>query len=84
MNRNVVKIGLDAAMLLLLILLFKDRVISIAFHERFYRPENVVLVITGDFDFDEAERLIGEYYGGWQPGYVAPAVPQEPLLTFRL
>jgi hypothetical protein len=34
MNRNVVKIGLDAVMLLLLILLFKDRVISIAFHER--------------------------------------------------
>jgi zinc protease len=51
---------------------------SIAFHQRFYRPENVVLVITGDFDFDEAERLIGEYYGGWQPGYVAPAVPEEP------
>jgi zinc protease len=51
---------------------------SLAFHERFYRPENVVLVVAGDFDFDEAERLIEQYYGGWQPGYAAPAIPEEP------
>jgi zinc protease len=48
------------------------------FFHRFYRPENVVLVLAGDFDFDTAEALIRQYYGPWQAGYQAPAVPVEP------
>lgn len=51
---------------------------SLSFFDRFYRPENVVLVIAGDFDFDEAERLIHQYYGEWEPGYVAPQVQYDP------
>ncbi|MGK7311063.1 MAG: M16 family metallopeptidase [Candidatus Longimicrobiales bacterium M2_2A_002] len=51
---------------------------SRSFYDRFYRPENVVLVIAGDFDPAEAEQLIREYYGDWEPGYVAPEVEQEP------
>ena len=54
---------------------------SLSFHKRFYRPENVVLVLAGDFDFDEAEELIREYYSGWEPGYVAPNVVPEPPHT---
>ena len=54
---------------------------SQTFFERFYRPENVVLVVTGDFDPAEAERLITARYGDWKPGYVAPAVPAEPEQT---
>jgi zinc protease len=52
---------------------------SLSFHRRFYRPENVVLVLAGDFDYDEAEGIIRQYYGGWEPGYAAPAIPTEPV-----
>ncbi len=51
---------------------------SLEFHKRFYRPENVVLVLAGDFDPQAAERLIHQYYAGWARGYVPPAVPAEP------
>lgn len=54
---------------------------SLSFFDRFYRPENVVLVIAGDFDFEEAESLVREYYGGWEPGYVPPAIEPEPEQT---
>jgi zinc protease len=51
---------------------------SLDFYRRFYRPENVVLVLAGDFEYDEAERLIREYYSGWEPGYVTPNITPEP------
>jgi zinc protease len=54
---------------------------SLDFQRRHYRPENMVLVLAGDFDFDEAERTIRRYYAPWQPGYVAPAIPREPDQT---
>ncbi len=54
---------------------------SRSFYDRFYRPENVVVVIAGDFDFDEAEQLLSDYYGDWAPGYEAPAIPTEPRQT---
>jgi len=54
---------------------------SLDFFKRFYRPENVVVVVVGDFDFAQAEALIRQYYAGWAPGYQAPAVPAEPEQT---
>jgi zinc protease len=54
---------------------------SLDFHRRHYRPENVVLVLAGDLDFDRAERLIRQFYAPWQPGYRAPAIPTEPVQT---
>ena len=54
---------------------------SLDFYRRFYRPENVVLLVVGDFDFDEAEALIRDHYAGWTSGYVAPPVPAEPQQT---
>jgi zinc protease len=54
---------------------------SLDFHRRHYRPENVVLVIAGDFDFDEAERLIRSHYTEWAPGYVPPDIPVEAAQT---
>lgn len=48
------------------------------FYQRHYRPENVILVLTGNFDFDEAEGLIHQYYDHWEPGYVEPDIPVEP------
>jgi len=54
---------------------------SISFYRRYYRPENVVLVLAGDFDLDEAEQLIRGYYSDWQPGYVPPQITAEPTHT---
>ena len=54
---------------------------SKSFFQRFYRPENVVLVIAGDFDTEQAKGLVRKYYGGWKPGYKAPAIDSEPAQT---
>jgi zinc protease len=51
---------------------------SLSFHRRFYRPENVVLVIAGDLDYDRTEQLVHQYYDAWTPGYQTPNVPAEP------
>jgi len=51
---------------------------SKSFLARFYRPENVVVMIVGDFDQAATLALIKASYGGWKPGYVAPKVPVEP------
>jgi zinc protease len=51
---------------------------SRGFFERFYRPENVVLVVAGDFDREAALAHISDHYAGWKRGYQAPAVPGEP------
>jgi zinc protease len=50
---------------------------SRGFFHRFYRPENVVLLLVGDMDFDETEAMIHRYYDDWAPGYEAPAIPAE-------
>ncbi len=54
---------------------------SKTFYERFYRPENVVIVIAGDFDMAKARQLIRQYYSPWKPGYKAPAIEPEPKQT---
>jgi zinc protease len=54
---------------------------SKSFFKRFYRPENVVVMVVGDFDPDEALGLIEKAYADWKPGYQAPDVPVEPEQT---
>ena len=54
---------------------------SRTFYQRFYRPENVVLVIAGDFDTAAAKGLVRKYYSGWKRGYTAPAIEPEPPQT---
>lgn len=51
---------------------------SKSFFQRFYRPDNVVLVIAGDVDPAQTLALVKKYYGAWPKGYVAPDVPPEP------
>jgi zinc protease len=38
------------------------------FFRRYYAPNNLSLVIAGDFDPAEAKRLVEKYYGGIPPG----------------
>jgi zinc protease len=54
---------------------------SKSFFNRFYRPENVVLVIAGDFDPAKTLALIRQHYAGWKRGYQTPEVPVEPEQT---
>jgi zinc protease len=51
---------------------------SKSFFQRFYRPENVVVLVVGDFDPKAAMTQIRQQYGSWKPGYQAPAVQPEP------
>ncbi len=54
---------------------------SLSFYKRYYRPENCVLVITGDFDPAKTKTMIEKYYSSWKPGYVAPKIEAEPKQT---
>ena len=54
---------------------------SRSFFERFYRPENVVVVVVGAIDPDKTLERVRHYYGAWERGYQAPAVPEEPPQT---
>ncbi len=51
---------------------------SLSFYNRYYRPENCVLLLAGDFDMNEAEKLIRQYYSPWERGYVPPQIKPEP------
>jgi len=51
---------------------------SLSFFRRFYRPDNVVLIVAGDIQPEETLELLRSHYGGWEPGYEAPAVNEEP------
>ena len=51
---------------------------AVNFHHRFYRPENVVLLVVGDLDPAAIMKLIKEYYGDWRRGYKAAKIPAEP------
>ncbi|HEX5420474.1 MAG TPA: pitrilysin family protein [Gammaproteobacteria bacterium] len=48
------------------------------FFARHYRPDNSIVFVAGDIDEKEVLRLAEQYYGDWQPGYIAPDVPAEP------
>lgn len=51
---------------------------SQSFFKRYYRPENVVLVLAGDIETGETMDMIQKYYGKWEAGYVKPQIPEEP------
>jgi zinc protease len=48
------------------------------FFDRYYRPDNVVILVVGDAKPDEVFKLIEDKYGAWKPGGKRPAVPSEP------
>jgi len=54
---------------------------SRSFFKRFYRPENVVLMIAGDIDPAKTLAMVRDHYGSWTKGYVPPAIVPEPPQT---
>jgi len=53
---------------------------ALAFYQRFYAPNNAILVVAGDVAPDEVRALAQEHYGALEPSTgLAPRVrPQEP------
>jgi zinc protease len=51
------------------------------FFDRYYRPDNVILLIVGDVTADLVMPLIEKNYGAWKPGPSRPALPIEPVQT---
>jgi zinc protease len=54
---------------------------SKSFHKRYYRPENVVLLIAGDVTPEGTLALVHKYYNSWAKGYVPPTILPEPAQT---
>jgi zinc protease len=50
---------------------------SISFFNRYYRPDNVVIIVAGDINPVTTLGLIKQYYGAWERGYVPPAITAE-------
>ena len=48
------------------------------FFDRYYRPDNVQVIVAGDVDSDRFFALAEKAYGGWKKGPARPAVPAEP------
>lgn len=46
-----------------------------AFHDRWYRPERAVVIISGDIDPQVAADLVVKNFGGWQGSGANPADP---------
>jgi zinc protease len=51
---------------------------SRTFFDRYYRPDNVVLLVLGDVDPQQTFALVEKEYGDWKDGRKRPAVPVEP------
>jgi zinc protease len=51
------------------------------FFDRYYRPDNVILLVVGDVTADKVMPLIEKHYGGWKPGPARPQIPAEPPQT---
>ncbi len=54
---------------------------SKSFFDRYYRPDNAVLLIVGSIEVEPTRELVQKYYGEWEAGYVAPKVIPEPPQT---
>jgi zinc protease len=51
---------------------------SKSFYQRYYRPENVVLLVCGDVVPENVFQLAEKYYSKWEKGYVTPKITPEP------
>jgi zinc protease len=51
---------------------------SLKFFDRFYRPENCVVLVVGDVKKERLFDLAKKYYGGWKRGAWQATIPVEP------
>jgi zinc protease len=51
------------------------------FKQRFYAPDNTILLVAGDFDHARLMALVREHYGAWEPSGYSLQTPVEPPQT---
>ena len=51
------------------------------FFDRYYRPDNVTLLVVGDVTAEQVMPLVEQHYRGWKTGPARPTVPVEPAQT---
>ncbi len=51
---------------------------SLEFFQRYYRPENTVIILAGDLDPERTFELVQKYWGGWKPAKYETKIPAEP------
>jgi zinc protease len=51
------------------------------FFDRYYRPDNVILLVVGDVTASQVMPLVEQHYGGWTAGPPRPPIPSEPPQT---
>ncbi len=51
---------------------------SLTFFDRWYRPENCVVLVVGDFKVDRLVAMAKKYYSGWKRGTYTLDIPVEP------
>jgi len=60
----------------------------VAFHEKYFRPNNVILGVLGDFDSQEMLVKIEEVFEEWQPAQIdlpeKPEVPENEAMKIAL
>ncbi len=54
---------------------------SLQFYNRYYRPENVTIIIVGDVQHDPVLAMVQKYFGDWKRGNYSPQIPGEPAQT---
>jgi zinc protease len=54
---------------------------SKVFFDRWYRPENCTIVVTGDVKHEELVSLANAHYGTWARGKASVQIPAEPPQT---
>lgn len=54
-----------------------------AFHQRWYRPETSVVILSGDAPIEQMESLVRKHFSGWQAAIPAVAEPDfgKPVKT---
>ena len=48
------------------------------FFDRYYRPDNVIILVVGDAEPETVFKLVEQNYGEWKKGSKRPTVPIEP------
>ena len=51
------------------------------YKQRFYAPDNTILLVAGDFDHDQLMTYVNQNYGGWQKSDYTLVTPEEPAQT---
>lgn len=56
----------------------------VAYYERFYRPNNIIMALVGDITEPEAVEAVNRYFGRWGKKEInLPVIPKVPVLEKR-